>query len=394
MRSTANLLTLTSQRECKDGRDRVYGLLGIISNIEMAPDYTLSPRSIFSEFVLKTLMSGDFSVLHACCIGTANDALPTYVPALSTSRTSHIPIAAAYFNHNGRAPFKAGLQYKPHILPAANARISIHGVPIDTVVGKLDFTESPTPTGPWRHKSGSIPLDHRLSFQYSTALRHILPAFSTRLHWQSDLLLRKLSLSSPSFRSKPYPYTTLFTLLAHTMTVVAPASHVSKEFNELDESDFTHHDYKQWTNTKQRGNLLNQSPLRDDCNISLLQRSLFWTKRGFIGIGTRHLQPGDQAVVFDGDCVAFLLRRTTNAPSSGETQDVFSVVGDCYVYGWMGEEESSAVPLYAGPASKGTGSGSGSGIAGAACASDGDAAEARVCPVSGGEVVPRMFVLQ
>ena len=38
--------------------------------------------------------------------------------------------------------------------------------------------------------------------------------------------------------------------------------------------------------------------------------------------------------------------------------------------------------------------GSGSGVADAACATERDAAKARVCPVSGGEVVPRMFVLQ
>lgn len=377
--STANLLTLMSQRNCKDGRDRVYGLLGITRDIEMVPDYTLSPGRVFAEFITKVLKSGDFSVLHACCIGTADAALPSYVPAL-TSKTPHIAIASAYFNRPGRALFKAGLQYKPKVHLDKGIHISIHGTPIDTVVGKLDFAESLT-TRHYRPKC--IPLDCTLRSQYYTALLYILLNASSQLHWQIKFHLNKPSPRSRNFQSETYPYNTLFNILTHTMTVVAPTNHVSTSFDESEESEYAH--YEEWTS---HADVPNQVVLNHDSHRSLLQRSLFWTKQGFIGIGTRHVRPGDQAVVFDGDSVAFLLRRKPRRRE--KTPDVFDVVGDCYVYGWMGEVESSAIPLYTGPPSPGKKSGTAS----AKDTPREDSEKARKCPVSGREVVPRMFVIQ
>lgn len=119
---------------------------------------------------------------------------------------------------------------------------------------------------------------------------------------------------------------------------------------------------------------------------SLLERSLLWTTQGFIGIGNRHLRPGDHIVIFDGDTTAFLLRRVPLV--DGVERDVFEIVGDCYVYGLMGETQSDYAPLYAElPRTK-------DGIHGRTDKSPSDRSRARVYPVTGRTLVPRMFVIR
>ncbi|KAJ4336351.1 hypothetical protein N0V87_005502 [Didymella glomerata] len=95
--------------------------------------------------------------------------------------------------------------------------------------------------------------------------------------------------------------------------------------------DFTHYTHK----------MLFALSLFSDLSPSLFSidkqrwadRSLFFTTTGFLGLGPRGLQPGDEVVIFDGDYTPFILRPQldTNNPNG----NLYKIVGDCYLEGWM-----------------------------------------------------------
>ena len=63
-----------------------------------------------------------------------------------------------------------------------------------------------------------------------------------------------------------------------------------------------------------------------------MSKCLFVTTSGYLGLGTCHLRPGDQIVIFDGDTTPFILREELDHDmATGRYQ----IVGDCYLYGWM-----------------------------------------------------------
>nr|GFD20208.1 hypothetical protein [Tanacetum cinerariifolium] len=123
-------LDLTRQRLCKDSRDRIYSLLGIFEEVHITPDYNLSQQQVYQDFVSKHLVSGDFAILHECCIGVANDDEQSYVPFFgrSQSGTTYIPFADPL-----GATYSAGEDCSSRVTVEDDASILIQGVPIDTV---------------------------------------------------------------------------------------------------------------------------------------------------------------------------------------------------------------------------------------------------------------------
>jgi hypothetical protein len=66
---------------------------------------------------------------------------------------------------------------------------------------------------------------------------------------------------------------------------------------------------------------------------SLLQRRMYVTKRGYLGLGPLGIRPGDGIWVVRGARVPFVLRR--NATADGER---LGIVGETYVHGAMDGE--------------------------------------------------------
>lgn len=69
----------------------------------------------------------------------------------------------------------------------------------------------------------------------------------------------------------------------------------------------------------------------------LLQRYLFWTTSGYIGLGSSLVLPRDQVVILMG--TLHLLHKAKESDEAG--QDVYKITGDCYLYGWMYGTEKS-----------------------------------------------------
>jgi hypothetical protein len=302
MRLAQCFLDLARQRECKDGRDRVYGMLGIASDVGVVPDYSLSLEEVYIKFVFATLNSGDFSTLHECCIGHNDRVLPSYVPMLNSCQCTHMPDRGDRF----RSALGRSCSVKWDL-----RRIAISGARIDKV-------------------QAAVIVDHVTSWKefYEHALSHIVTNPEERLQWQADL---KVNSSKPQFRRLPYSNHSFLYVLLQTLNT---------------------DDYRRG------GDMFTRFMRKEDhrnvlftmiCNSRLKNQSLFWTKKGFIGFGPIHLQPGDEVVVFDGDYMPFLLREQcgTRAPHAplrtsvprygqrGTTSESCKIVGHCYLHGWM-----------------------------------------------------------
>jgi hypothetical protein len=62
-----------------------------------------------------------------------------------------------------------------------------------------------------------------------------------------------------------------------------------------------------------------------------LCRSLFWTKKGYIGHNNSRPSGGDLVVIFDGDTTPSILRKV----EAEDGAEMYKIVCDCYDYGWM-----------------------------------------------------------
>jgi hypothetical protein len=65
-------------------------------------------------------------------------------------------------------------------------------------------------------------------------------------------------------------------------------------------------------------------------NFSTQKRRAFVTKRGYLGIGPVHLEPGDSIVILLGAAVPFVLRNVD--------EEKYKLVGEAYVHGVMDGE--------------------------------------------------------
>lgn len=59
-------------------------------------------------------------------------------------------------------------------------------------------------------------------------------------------------------------------------------------------------------------------------------RRFFRTMRGYVGIGPRTMEPGDQVMLLQGASVPYLFRHRPEGP-----EDVFELVGEAYLHGFM-----------------------------------------------------------
>jgi hypothetical protein len=300
-------LGLARRRQCKDGRDRIYGMHGLLPDNGMLPDYSLSLKQVYVNFAAATLRSGDFSVLHACSLNFADPGMPSYIPGLANP--NYTGIARDDFFRD--RPFRAGLDRQTGFDTDETGYIHLKGTCVDIVHNTLDFS----------HKLKSV------GDYYKLAETHIAAWSEECLTSQEDLELNKGLLERPLGYSRPQVCHILY---AHNTR----SSVISRTLFMVDLTHYTH--YTHYTHK-----ILFDLSLFSDLSPSLssidkqrwADRSLFFTTTGFLGLGPRGLQPGDKVVIFDGDYTPFILRPQldTNNPNG----QIYKIVGDCYLEGWM-----------------------------------------------------------
>lgn len=124
-------LGLACRRLCGNDRDRIYGMLGLVEGPGINPDYALSSRQVFADFVTKSLTSGEFWILHACRISSSNFRLPSYVPPFGPSRPRRFLVNIPPFGISDTGPiFCAGTDLPPRISIDEEQRIAIDSLQV------------------------------------------------------------------------------------------------------------------------------------------------------------------------------------------------------------------------------------------------------------------------
>ncbi|KAH6638919.1 heterokaryon incompatibility protein-domain-containing protein [Boeremia exigua] len=352
---TQCFLDLSRQRSCMDDRDRIYAMLGIAHDLNIIPNYTLSAKVVYADFVSKSLKSGDFSILYACCIDAESTGLPSYVPPFG--KLSYVPIgisrSIAYIN---------GLHLPKTLDVDPDSYLHIKGIYVDTICGKLDFNttddeldrysplflEDSSWCSEGRRRQrislhnrpssclvagapNSIAVSRCFMAMYIILMSHMVSVPEADSCWRMDVQncfavspahVRKPKrlqaegrnkFQMPTFSHQPYLNETLYNVFLSVISINQKEIEGLGRFLPANNPSFA-------------------KVLRPDEKRRLIDRCIFWTKNGVMGLSGSQLQPGDVVAALDGAPAPILLRKDVN--EHGKESHISKIVGDCYVHGW------------------------------------------------------------
>jgi hypothetical protein len=284
------LLFLTRESLCSDPRDRIYGVLGLLSAEEkekwaIRPDYSTTPETIYTHIIERSLVvSPRLDFLLLCGTPGSSLNLPSWVPDLSLSQRG---LRALCFDASGKSHHEAS---------CSGGVLWVRSIDRGTV----------------HNVSAVVPLNATLQ-EASAIFREWAP---------------------PDFLDTPYgPGGSM--LDAYVRTVVG---------NQID-----HHQDVSFAATLIDGKRafldniwLGQDPeLSVDTKIALYLelflrcvsgRCIFSTNGGYVGVGIEATKAGDRICVALGCSSPLVIR-----PSSGDGK-YYCLVGPSYVHGLMATE--------------------------------------------------------
>jgi len=200
-------LDLARRRRCKDGRDRIYGMLGLIPGADMLPDYSLSLKQVYINLAAAALRSGDFSIFHVCSLEHVDHSMPSYVSGIKNPDYTGIPRDSHF-----RVPFRAGLNRQIGFDIDANGYLCLMGIRIDVVQTRLDLTQQLESFGEY----------------YKRVMTYLLPGPDESLAWQKDLEATTYLVEGHSYTFGPgtrrpiYTGQTWFKVISRTLLMDDP----------------------------------------------------------------------------------------------------------------------------------------------------------------------------
>ena len=292
---TRCVLELGRWRDCTDERDRIYGMLGMSHDLAIEPDYNLSVHEVYTDFAKRSLASGDGSILHKYALTLHNRTVPFYLAPLSHPDPVHVPVCTQ------QSSFRAGHRYRAQFRFHDNV-MSAKGVVVDTIARRVLFSGSHSlafSTIP------QIPLRQDTRRLFREVVNHLLsPPFPTSESVVHSIV--DLPGSGTGHVKLAYPQKSIAKLFIRTMLLDSEEGY---------------------------GKGMPWLRLGHSEAVRLSTQSLFLTSKGYLGLGTQHLQPGDKVVIFDGTKTPFIVRADTTVDSIWSKR--YKIVGDCYLHGWM-----------------------------------------------------------
>jgi hypothetical protein len=278
-------------RSCSDDRDEVYADTGLAKDdLAIITDYNLSSNKVCLDFARKSLLSGDFSVLHLAStswLDPSCELTASFVARLESQQSHDSPSPLGGLDTPRHC---AGKQRKPAVRLSRPLAVDIRGLRIDTVCHVESFTavivDLPVGRGsPLRLQL--LELYHRVKSIYRSTAGVYDPT-STQAASLKLAFWRTIHLGwCPRRHEAQYVPTT--------------------DFRFLDLND------------------------RLNIAVALNKPVLFVTSLGLLGLGPPWLEERDTVVVSGGAETPFVLRPFKNEGGDGE----WKVVGDCYLEGCM-----------------------------------------------------------
>ncbi|KAF3038698.1 hypothetical protein E8E12_008721 [Didymella heteroderae] len=273
--------SLARHRLCADKRDRIYGMLAIASGNKVYPNYHESAETLFLEVATESLQQGDFSMLHEHSMQDYENATSFLLSAFEPSDGEHLPVWRTVSRH----AFQASTKLPVQVLVQNATQITIAGLTIDTILHDV-------------HLARAAP-DPRVHMQGNAAGKAALVREYSMSWYQAQY----------ETRCQPYEDERVFDVMVRTIVA---------DSHQVQDVDGAMKEFDDWPIDEQK---------------KLWQRSLFKTERGYLGLGSHDLRPGDLVVLFSGAKTPFILRKEPDSDSQGPIR--YRLVSDCYLHGWM-----------------------------------------------------------
>lgn len=323
-----NLILNTLSSNATEPRDRIYGLLGMLTSSarqEFTVDYTRPLGIVFAESIAHLFRHGKGASLLSGfqIMGPSSDStLPSWIPQFGDKRLMK-PIR---FHPPGLGASGAGSDAVNGSIDEDLTTLRIRGLPIDIVAEKFPFFEGDACLDQLsqvealakkaRERAARHASEHPESRPYLTPFKTKEPLWRT--------LIANKAYSGAARDEAPESYRGMYARLLESHSGASKA-----EEADVEGEDDMARDYKL--------NLLNALP--GNC--------FFVTETGFCGIGPDLVEPGDLLAVWFGAPAPFVLRpisesgdehKARQVQGEKEVENMYNVCGVAYVAGIMDGE--------------------------------------------------------
>jgi hypothetical protein len=321
-------------KECKDHRDKFYGLLGLQGDTEMVPievDYSSELQCVYKDFALKHFCNGNLKPLYYAdkIIGGSDSRpyseLPTWVPDWRRNKER---LLARIGHRRFSKPFAASSKLLPSISLECSASdlIGIGGRYIDVVKFELSL------------------------FSLEPASMQELLQAPERIFklWRRYLEARQ---GMPNHTDEDADEAFARTLVMDNLNSIPSLTTASPTGQDAILNCWLQDRKSSENGTFQTG-IEAMAYILATKKVGL-SRNFFITESGYIGLGPIPLRPDDMIAVFDGTEALFVLRELgldKSRDATGEPRDglrhfrekQWELIGDCYLHGFMDNKASKS----------------------------------------------------
>lgn len=370
---TFPMLQWTAELSCKDPRDRIYAILGLVKDADNypKPNYSHSIRRVYTEFARSQIIqSQNLNILHeAACryfpvhLSYETDTpIASWVPKWTVKPNNHIPSRQAYYKAASNIPIDVAsmVGHDSDELEAQGIRVDKISRVASNYIGSFKIRDSLAfienmnhasryndyrelkgyshvyPTGEpllfaffrtclldieFRFDTSRLNTEELLSMTVQTA-----EGFLIRLAYEYGLFDGSEMVTEQICDSEIPPFSLDFDFLPDELAGEYPHLTTFKKFKEA----FQH----QTTMT-----LLYQTLFERHMEHLAGSRVLFMTEKGYFGLSAISFpEPGDDIVVLFGCQTPVILRVETDIDPEG-----YSFISDCFVHGLMDGEAVNGV---------------------------------------------------
>lgn len=351
----------STDNQCSDPRDQVYGLLSLsnddTNDIDLTADYAKSTSEVYTDLAKSYLVLKEIRILsHAglqrisqntklSASETHASTTPLYETMPSWVPDWRVPRPYLALGGSKRPGFTAGFGLPTHIetIPIETAKLLISGFQIDSIAHvrrpiDLNAAHTSLPARYATHEPTRASIAALQSFcelhyqnagmtEYATG-EDILTAFARTV--LADGVYTAFGHLFPVFKGLPRGMVLLwrlFTLLKiKTDDGIDLAQHITLPNLQTGESG------------KSRAQSVRTAWLILMFMVTALKnRAVFITLQGYLGLGPALSEVGDSVVLFGGSETPFVMREVGDAGNDAAEKD-FCIVGDCYLHGFMNGE--------------------------------------------------------
>ena len=292
--------------QATDPRDRVYALLGMASDskqLGVRPDYSVDCSTVYTHTARKLLETRNLGILSFCQEPKKQSNLPSWVPDwsyLDHNELNGVGINEDLSNYSASRGYCSDQEVE--LDPNDPNLISLLGCRFDAVDGLGRSVEQWS--GYWGFDHGEITV--------AEAQLHYGLAFLSNLR----IMVRiygKLTYAKKDLEDAIFQTATAgkdLNALISSNRAQRPFRDIMREFCDGDPS-----------------NLQDKAVYGGAIMAIANGRRPFVTKNGYLGVGPHHMEPDDQAVIFLGADVPFILRPLAN--------NQWRLIGEAYIHGIM-----------------------------------------------------------